>query len=65
MFFRRKPPTLQDHEDRLTALELILDARSFDQANAKPEPGPRPINDVLNAALAGYAKSAGLRMPPG
>jgi hypothetical protein len=65
MFFRRKTPTLQDHEERLTALELLFDARAFDQAQSKREPGPRSINDIINATLASYAKSAGLRMPRG
>lgn len=63
MFFRRKAQTVETLDARLTALELLFDARTFDQAQAKPEPGPRPVGDVINAALAGYAKSAGLRMP--
>lgn len=64
MFFRRKLVTLETLDARLTALEMLFDARRHDQGQV-PAEGPKPINDVVNAALAGYAKSAGLRMPPG
>jgi hypothetical protein len=63
MFFRRKPPTLQSLDARVTALELLFEARRVDAENAAPGVGPRPVSDGLEAALASLATRAGFEMP--
>jgi hypothetical protein len=57
MFFRRKPPTLQSLDARLTALEMLFDARRVDEVNASPCEGPRPVGDALAAALDSYGRA--------
>jgi hypothetical protein len=56
MFFRRKSPTLDSLDARVTALELLFDARNHDAANAA-DTGPKPIGDVLAKALNSYGEA--------
>jgi hypothetical protein len=56
MFHRRKSLTLESLDARLTALELLFDARRADEANAGSE-GPKPVGEALEKALKSYGET--------
>ena len=57
MFFRRKAQTLETIDARLTALELLFDARQHDQDNAPAVTGPKPVGEVLAKAIESYERA--------
>ena len=53
MFFRRKAATLDTLDARLTALEMLFEARQVDAA--RPE-GLRPVSDPIARALDSFTR---------